>query len=115
MSHSDKMAERLANLPYLLAERPRTQKELVDHFKVDRKTIKSNIDALKKQHKITIKREGRHVIYSSAGEYKRPNFTSLEMAALLLAQEAIGATGLTAISSPFTRHAESLLQKVQFL
>ncbi len=113
MSHSDKMAARFAELPYLLAERPYTQKELMDHFKADRKTIKSSIDALTKRHRITETREGRHVYYYSIGGYKRPNFTAVELATLLLAQEAIGSTGLTAISSPFARNAESLLQKVR--
>ena len=113
MSHMDKMAARIEELPYLLAERPHTQKELVEHFKADRKTIKNSINTLKKHYKITEKIEGRNVYYSITGGYKRPNFTALEMAALLLAQEAIGSTGLTAISSPFARHAESLLQKVR--
>jgi predicted DNA-binding transcriptional regulator YafY len=113
MSHSDKMATRFEELPYMLAERPHTQKELVEHFKADRKTIKSSINTLKKRHKITETKEGRHIYYYSIGGYKRPNFTALEMATLLLAQEAIGSTGLTAISSPFARHAESLLQKVR--
>ncbi|MGH9937549.1 MAG: helix-turn-helix transcriptional regulator [Blastocatellia bacterium] len=113
MSHSDKMAERFAELPYLLAERPYTQKELMDHFKADRKTIKSSIDALTRRHRITEKKEGRHVYYYSVGGYKRPDFIPVELATLLLAQEAIGSTGLTAISSPFARHAESLLQKVR--
>jgi predicted DNA-binding transcriptional regulator YafY len=110
-SNRAEMAARFAELPYLL-DRPRTQKELVDYFKADRKTIKDSIDALREHHKITVKREGRHVIYSCDG-YKRPNFTPLEMATLLLAQEAIGSTGLTAINSPFAQHAESLLQKVR--
>ena len=113
MSHSDKMAARFAELPYLLAERPYTQKELMDHFKADRKTIKSSIDALTRRYGITEKREGRHVYYYSVGGYKRPNFTPVELATLLLAQEAIGSTGLTAISSPFARHAQSLLKKVR--
>ncbi len=113
MSHADRMAERFAELPYLLAERPHSQKELVELFKVDRKTIKNSIDALKKRHKIIETKEGRHVYYHSAGVYKRPNFTALEMATLLLAQEAIGSTGLTGIVSPFARHAESLLRKAK--
>jgi predicted DNA-binding transcriptional regulator YafY len=113
MSHADKMAARLFELPLILAERQYTQKELVGHFKTDRKTIKNNINTLKKHYKIVEKHEGRNVYYQIAGGYKRPNFTALEMAALLLAQEAIGATGLTAISSPFAIHAESLLRKVR--
>lgn len=113
MSHRSDMATRLTELPFMLADRPYTQKELVDHFGVDRKTIKSAIDALTDPYKITEKREGRHVYYYSIGGRKRPDFTALELAALLLAQEAIGSTGLTAISSPFARHAESLLQKVR--
>jgi predicted DNA-binding transcriptional regulator YafY len=113
MSHADKMATRFAELPYMLAERPYTQKELVDRFKADRRTIKSSIEALRERYKIKETKEGRHVYYQSVGGYKRPDFTAVEMATLLLAQEAIGSTGLTAISSPFARHAESLLQKVR--
>jgi len=107
------MAARLVELPFMLAERPHTQKELADHFKTDRKTIKSSINALKKHYKISEKHEGRNLYYHIAGGFKRPDFTPLEMAALLLAQEAIGSTGLTAISSPFALHAESLLRKVR--
>jgi predicted DNA-binding transcriptional regulator YafY len=113
MSHSDKMATRLAELPYLLAERPYTQKELMDYFNADRKTIKRSIDALTKTHKITETQEGRHVYYSITGGTKRPDFTAIELATLLLAQEAIGSTSLTAINSPFAHHAQSLLQKVR--
>jgi predicted DNA-binding transcriptional regulator YafY len=113
MSHSDKMATRFAELPWLLAERAYTQKELMDYFNADRKTIKSSIDALTKPYKITEIREGRHVYYQIPGGRKRHDFTAMELATLLLAQEAIGSTGLTAISSPFARHAKSLLQKVR--
>lgn len=113
MSHADKMAARLEELPYMLAERPYTQKELADHFKADRKTIKSSIETLRNHHNIAEKHEGRHVYYYNVDGYKRPKFTPLEMATLLLAQEAIGSTGLTAISSPFSQHAKSLLQKVR--
>jgi predicted DNA-binding transcriptional regulator YafY len=104
MSHSAQMAARLVDLPLMLAERPYNQKELAGHFNTDRKTIKSSIDALKKHYKIIERHEGRNVLYHIVGG-KRLNFTPLEMAALLLAQEAIGATSLTAISSPFAPYA----------
>ncbi|HEX5084321.1 MAG TPA: hypothetical protein VFY40_19935, partial [Blastocatellia bacterium] len=111
MSHSAQMVARLVDLPLMLAKRPYTQKELVEHFNTDRKTIKSSINALKTHYKIVERHEGRNVFYHIVGG-KRLNFTPLEVAALLLAQEAIGATSLTAISSPFALHARSLLQKV---
>ena len=112
MSHADKMAARFAELPFILAERPHTQKELAERFKADRKTIKSSIEALRERYKITEKREGRNVYYYSVGGYKRPTLPRLDGGAVA-GSEAIGSTGLTAISSPFARHGESLLQKVR--
>src|SRR5262249_41987962 len=113
MSHSDKMATRFAELPYLLAERPRTQKELADHFKADRKTIKRSINTLKKRHKITETKEGRHVYYYSVDRYKRPNFTPLEMATILRAGNALGSPALTQTTSLLPRHAEPLKKRVR--
>ncbi|QQS48113.1 MAG: WYL domain-containing protein [Acidobacteriota bacterium] len=113
MSIQHKMAQRLADLPFLLAERPRSQKELMDHFAADRKTIKAMIDASRGPHEILEERDGREIKYRMANTFKNPNFTPSELAILLLAQEAIGATGLTAISSPFAPHVRSLLKKVR--
>lgn len=113
MSHKSDMAMRFAELPFLLAERPHSQKELMERFGVDRKTIKSSIDALTRPHKITETRDGRNIFYSIPGGNKSLKLNPAELAALLLAQEAIGSTGLTAISSPIARHAKSLLQKVR--
>ncbi|MGH9937972.1 MAG: helix-turn-helix transcriptional regulator, partial [Blastocatellia bacterium] len=58
-------------------------------------------------------RDGRHVYYRASGDFKPPPLTPAEVATLLLAQEAIGTTGLTAISSPFAKHARSMLAKVR--
>jgi predicted DNA-binding transcriptional regulator YafY len=113
MSHRGEMAARFAELPFMLAERPYTQKELMDHFGVDRKTIKRSIDALTERNGIYEERDGRHVYYRARGDFKPPPLTPAEVATLLLAREAIGTTGLTAISSPFAKHARSMLAKVR--
>jgi len=113
MSHRGEMTARLAEMPFMLAERPYSQKELMDHFRVDRKTIKRSIDALTKHSGIYEERDGRHVYYRARGDFKPPPLTPAEVATLLLAQEAIGTTGLTAISSPFAKHARSMLAKVR--
>ncbi|MCI0336409.1 MAG: WYL domain-containing protein [Acidobacteria bacterium] len=113
MSHRGEMAARFAELPFMLTERPYTQTELMEHFGVDRKTIKRSIDALTEHSGIYEERDGRHVYYRAKGNFKPPPLTPAEVATLLLAQEAIGTTGLTAISSPFAKHARSLLTKVR--
>jgi len=88
----------------------------MDYFEVDRKTIVNLIDALSQPgspNPVTQDREGRHLYYSLSAEYQSPTLTLPESATLLLAQEAIGATGLLGNQSPFARHARSLLKKVR--
>lgn len=115
-TRGERLGERLALLPYLLDGRRRSQKELMEHFGVDRKTIVSTIDALSQPglpNLIVEEREGRHVYYSLSDAYQTPSLTLTESATLLLAQEAIGATGLLGQRSPFARPARSLLKKVR--
>jgi len=111
-SRGEKLGERLALLPYLLDSRRWSQKELMEHFGVDRKTVVSTIDALSQAglpSPVVEEREGRHVYYRLSNEYIAPKLTLAESATLLLAQEAIGSTEW----SPFARHARSLLKKVR--
>ena len=103
----ERLGARLSQLPYVLEGRRLSQTELMKHFGVDRKTIVSTIDAL---GGIIEEREGRHVYYRLSDEYKSPRLTLGESAALLLAQQAIGGV---IESSPFARHARSLLKKVR--
>lgn len=106
------LAARLLQLPHLLESRRRSQTELMEHFQVDRKTIVSLIDIFTladKSNLIVEERAGRHVYYRLSDAYIAPTLTLAESAALLLAQEAIGATEW----SPFARHTRSLLKKVR--
>lgn len=108
----ERLGARLLLLPHLLEGRRRSQKELMEYFNVDRKTIISTIDALSlpdQPNLIVEEREGRHVYYRLSQAYIAPTLTLGESAALLLAQEAIGATEW----SPFARQARSLLKKVR--
>src|SRR5262245_53778329 len=108
----ERLGQRLALLPYLLDSRRWSQKELMEYFGVDRKTIVSTIDALSQPglpSPVMEEREGRHVYYRLSNEYIAPTLTLAESATLLLAQEAIGATEW----SPFAHHARSLLRKVR--
>ena len=69
---AERLGERLALLPYLLEGRRWSQKELMDYFGVDRKTIVSSIDALTHPglpNLIVEEREGRHVYYRLNDEY----------------------------------------------
>jgi predicted DNA-binding transcriptional regulator YafY len=109
---------RLVELQLMLAERPRSQQELVQHFQVNRKTIRKDIDALSMHHPITEERAGRHVMYRFLDDFRfqPPQFTPSELATLLLAQEAIAVTGqniATSPTSPFAAHARTLMGKVR--
>jgi predicted DNA-binding transcriptional regulator YafY len=105
----------LVELQLMLAERPRSQQELVQHFRVNRKTIRKDIDALSGHHPITEERAGRHVMYRfiDGFRFQPPQFTSSELATLLLAQEAIAITGQHTVTSPFATHARTLMGKVR--
>src|SRR5260370_13836554 len=111
MSHRGKMSDRLAQLPLLLAERPRSASELADHFDVSEKTIRRDIDTLTPHHPIVSERHGRKVLYCFAGgfRYHPPSFTPAELASLLLAQESLAASANPIFLSPFAQSALSLL------
>lgn len=115
MSHRGELTERMLHLPLLLAERPHSQQELARIFKVEPRTIRRDIDALSSYYPIVDERDGREVFYRFSDEYKYrpPPLTPIELATLMLAQESIAATGLTALGSPFARFGQSLLAKVR--
>jgi predicted DNA-binding transcriptional regulator YafY len=115
MTHRGELTERLLEIQLLLAERPYSQKELKEHFKVGRKTIKGCIDALSVYLQIEEEKVGREVFYKYSDDYQfvPPNLTAREVATLLLAQQAIAASGLTTSESPFAYHARSLMMKVK--
>lgn len=115
MSHRGELTERMLHLPLLLAERPRSQQELAGIFKVKTKTIRRDIDTLSRYYPIVDERDGREVLYSFSDNYRYqpPPLMPIELATLVLAQESIAATGLTALGSPFARYGRSLLAKVR--
>ena len=63
MPYRGNLTYRLVELQLMLAERQRSQQELVQYFQVNRKTIRKDIDALSRHHPITDERVGRHVMY----------------------------------------------------
>ena len=115
MPYRGNLTYRLVELQLLLAERPRSQQELVQYFRVNRKTIRKDIDALSVHHPITEEREGRHVMYRFVDgfRFQPPQFTPSELATLLLAQQAIAITGPNTGTSPFANHARTLMGKVR--
>src|SRR5947209_10846613 len=115
MTHRGDLTARMVELQLLLTERAYSQRELIEHFGVDRKTIKRAIDTLSLHYPILEEQDGREVRYRFSDEYKyvSPPFTPSELATLLLAHESIAATGLTALGTPFAEHARRLLMKVR--
>jgi predicted DNA-binding transcriptional regulator YafY len=105
----------MLHLPLLLAERRHSQQELAHIFNVKTRTIRRDIDAISRYYPIVDERDGRAVVYvfSDSYTYQPPPLAPIELATLLLAQESIAATGLTALGSPFARYGRSLLAKVR--
>ncbi|MCP9495163.1 MAG: WYL domain-containing protein [Pyrinomonadaceae bacterium MAG19_C2-C3] len=114
-SHRGDLTARMVELLLLLTDGSRSQRELIKHFGVDRKTIKRAIDALSLHYQIVEEPDGREIRYRFSDDYKfvPPTLTPSELATLLLAQESIAATGLSAFGSPFAEHARRLLMKVR--
>ena len=115
MSHRGDLTERLITILILLAERPHSQQELAKRFEVDAVTIRRNLTELTRHFMIVDEKVGRERVYrfSDHYEFHPPNLTPGELATLLLAQQTIGATGLTAFGTPFGRYGYSLLDKVR--
>lgn len=108
------LSNRLNELENYLKNRRRTQKEIAEHFGVDRKTVRRAIDKLEQFNNVIEESEGRNTIYSIAEEdFNSPQFTSIELAALVLSQEAILAGGNFSYGSPFAAAGRSLIEKVR--
>ena len=114
-SNRGDLTERLVHILFKLAERPHSQTELARSFNVDNVTIRRNLNSLSLHYFITEERHGREKVYRFGDhyEFRPPNFTPGELATLLLAQQAIGATGLTAFGTPFGGYGYTLLEKVR--
>ncbi len=115
MTHRGDLTARVVELLLLLTEKAYSQRELIEHFGVDRKTIKRTIDALSGHFNITEEKIGREVFYLYSNDYKfkPPTLTPQEVATLLLSQESIAATSSTPFRFPFDTHARTLLMKIR--
>ncbi len=115
VSNRGDLTERLIRILFLLAEKPHSQNQLAQIFNVDRVTIRRNLDELSRHYFIEDDKAGRERVYRFGDhyEFRPPNFTPGELATLLLAQQAIGATGLTAFGTPFGGYGYTLLEKVR--
>ena len=95
------LSNRLPELEHYLTVQRRTQKEIAEHFGVDRKTVCRAIDRLTQFANVSDEKKGRNTIYFIAGnDFNSPKFTPVELAALVLSQEAILAGGTLAYDSP---------------
>jgi predicted DNA-binding transcriptional regulator YafY len=82
---------------------------------VNNVTIRRNITQLMRHYFIVDERDGREVIYKFGDnhEFRPPTLTPGELATLLLAQQTIAITGLTAFGTPFGKYGYTLLEKVR--
>ena len=83
------LSSRLHELEQYLTVQPRTQKEIAEHFAVDRKTVSRAVDKLTRTANVSEEKRGRNTIYFIAEtDFNSPKFTSIELAALILSQES---------------------------
>jgi len=115
MTYRTDLTERLITIPFLIARRPYSRKELSLELGVDVKTISNDINALTREYPIDLIKRGREVFYSFPSWYtfQVPLLTPEEVATLLLAHKAIEHIGITTEGSPYSKFASSLLQKVR--
>jgi len=111
---SSNLSSRLKELEHYLTRNRRTQKEISDHFGVDRKTVRRAIDKLGQISNVSEEKEGRNTIYFIVeDDFNSPQFTPIELAALVLSQKAILAGGTLSYGSLFADAGRSLIEKVQ--
>ena len=101
-------------LQHYLLNRRRTQKEIAEHFGVDRKTVRRAIDKLGQFAMVREEKEGRNTVYFiPESDFNSSELTPIELAALVLSQEAIAAGGNFSRASPFAEAGKSLVEKVR--
>lgn len=108
------LSSRLNELEQYLLSRPRTQKEIAEHFGVDRKTVRRAINKLTLTSTVYDEKEGRNRVYKILKpDLKSEDFTPMEIAALVLSSETIAAGGSLSFGSPYAEAGKSLLEKVR--
>lgn len=108
------LSNRLNELQYYLTSRRRTQKEIAEHFGVDRKTVRRAIDRLGQIANVSEEKEGRNTVYFlNKDDFGSTQITPVELAALVLSQEAILAGGNLSYGSPFSEAGKTLIEKVR--
>ncbi|MGQ0540470.1 MAG: AAA family ATPase [Blastocatellia bacterium] len=106
------LISQLHEVQQYIEQKSRTQKEIAEYFGVDRQTVKRAIDRLSPYINLSENKDGRNTVYKI--EKPQPlEFTALELATLILAQEAITSTGSNDLGSPFADSSKSLLKKVR--
>ena len=87
-SHRGDLTARMIELQLLLTGGSPSQRELIEHFNVDRKTIKRAIDALSLHYPVVEEQDGRNTRcrFSDDYRYVPPMLTASELATLLLEQ-----------------------------
>ena len=108
------LSSQIIELQHYLLKHRRTQKQIAEHFGVDRKTVRRAIDKLGQFAPVTEEREGRNTVYFiPENDFNSPQLTPIELAALVLSQEAISASGNFSRVSPFAEAGKSLVEKVR--
>ena len=111
---ANNLSTRIDELENYLRIQKRSQREIADHFGVDRKTVCRAIDKLTLTSNLRDEKQGRNIFYFyDDNKFAPAQFTSTELAALVLSQEAISAGGTVSYGSPFAQAGKSLIEKVK--
>lgn len=108
------LSSQIIELQHYLLNRRRTQTQIAEHFGVDRKTVRRAIDKLSQIAPVSEEKEGRNTVYFiPENDFNSSQLTPIELAALVLSQEAISAGGNFSSVSPFAEAGKSLVEKVR--
>lgn len=108
------LSNRLNELEQYLLNQPRTQKQIAEHFGVDRKTVRRAVDKLGQTANIYEEKDGRNTVYQILkSDLRTEDFTPMELAALVLSRETVSTGGSLSFGSPFAEAGKSLIEKVR--
>lgn len=106
------MASRLSTMAQMLKRKAYSVRELANELGVSPRTIRRDLNAISSSYYLEEPSKGFYKI-SHEARFVSLELTESELSALVLAEEVVGESGLTAIPSPFALDFSSLMHKVK--